>query len=90
MGKDNVFDKIAGELCRRVGLEFPPPAGTKYEVGDATWTESEEDDFRKWLTAYLKTVRPYKSMVKARLKKEIDWFIFQYSWKYKKNGDEVA
>lgn len=81
--RTKTFDHIATELCRRVGLTFPPPEETKYEVSDAAWTKAEEDDFREWMTAYLKTVPPYKRMGKAYIKKEVDWFIFQYGWKYK-------
>ena len=82
-GKSEYFDDIAGELCRRVGLAFPPPAGTKYEVEDATWTEAEENDFKEWLIVYLKTVPLFKRRGVPYIKKEADWFIFQYSWKYK-------
>ena len=78
-----VFDVVAGELCLRVGLKYPPPVGTKYEVDAATWTEENEDHFREWLTSYLKTVPRFKSMGKAYIKKEVDWFVFQYGWKYK-------
>lgn len=71
------------ELCRRVNLPWPPPEGTKYEVDQATWTEAEENDFKEWLIAYLKTVPIFKRMGMKYLKREADWFIFQYSWKYK-------
>ncbi len=81
--RTQTFDAIATELCKRVGLTFPPPEGTKYEVDAATWTEAEENDFREWLTGYLKTVSPYKRMGKPYIKKEVNWFIFQYGWKYK-------
>jgi hypothetical protein len=77
------FDAIATELCRRVGLAFPPPKGIVYQTDAAQWTPAEENDFREWLTGYLKTVPPYKRMSKSYIKKEVDWFIFQYSWKYK-------
>lgn len=80
------FDVIAAELCRRVGLAYPPPEGTKYEVDAATWTLAEESDFREWLIAYLKTVQPYKRMGRRYTLKEVEWFIFQYSWKYKENA----
>jgi hypothetical protein len=80
--RTETFDAIANELCRRVGLAFPPPEGTKYEVGDAQWTEAEENDFRGWLTGYLKTVPGWKQRSKREIKREVDWFIFQYGWKY--------
>jgi len=75
------FDVIATELCRRVGLPFPPPEGTKYEVDTATWTEAEETDFRVWMKAYLKTVPMFKRMGVRYIDKEIMWFVFQHGWK---------
>ena len=83
------FDAVAAELCRRVGLPYPPPKGTKYKVSLRAWTKAEENDFREWLMAYLCTLPPYKRMGKTYIKKEIDWFLFQYGWKYS-GGDEAA
>lgn len=81
--RTETFDVIAAELCRRVGLAYPPPKGTVYETDAATWTEAEESDFRDWLTAYLKTVPRYKRMGKSYIRKDVEWFVFQYGWKYK-------
>jgi hypothetical protein len=82
-GKSEHFDVIATELCRRVGLPYPPPDGTKYEVDAATWAEKEEADFEKWLFDYLKIVPLFKRMGIKYIRKEIQWFMFQFSWKTK-------
>ena len=81
--RTKTFDAIATELCKRVGLAFPPPPGTKYEVSDASWTFEQENDFREWMMGYLKSIPGWRRRSKAEIKREIEWFIFQYGWKYK-------
>ena len=87
MGKtykgSTLYNDIESELCRRVGLEYPPPSGEKYQVDAATWTKAEEDDYRAWLYQYLRTKPTWKNRGKNYIKSEVDWFIFGYSWKYK-------
>ncbi len=75
------MEKVSEELCRRVGLPFPPPKGVKYAVDDATWTQEEEDDFKIWLRAYLN--KRYKHMTKRSLDRQVSWIIFGYGWKIK-------
>jgi hypothetical protein len=75
------FDLIATELCRRVGVGYPPP--NKINPQDYEWTQEEEDDFRKWLTKYLKSRTMFKEMGNKYIEKEVEWFIFQYGWKTK-------
>ena len=87
MKTDDTFNVIATELCRRVGVEYPPPK--KLNVEDYEWTQEEEDDFEKWMTNYLKTVPSFRRMGLPYIKKEVDWFIFQYGWKTKV-GDLTA
>lgn len=76
-----IFDVLAAELCQRVGLDYPPPVGSKYEVTDATWTETDQNDFIEWMRKYLSKTQPFKRMGKKYIEKEIQWFIFQYGWK---------
>lgn len=81
--KKEIFDVIATELCRRVKLTYPPPEGSKYKVDAATWTKVEEDDFREWMKKYLLTIPSFRRMGVRYIKKEIEWFVFQFGWKYK-------
>lgn len=76
---------VIKELCRRVGLAYPLPPGEQYEVDAATWTKAEEDDFRVWLTDYCKTVPKFKRRGLRWIKQTVDWFIFNFSWKYKES-----
>ena len=76
-----VFDAAVTELCRRVGITYPPEHKTAPQ--DYEWTQAEEDDFRKWLTGYLKKSQPFKRMGVRYIKKEVDYFMFQYGWKVK-------
>jgi hypothetical protein len=80
-----VFDVVVTELCRRVGLKYPPEQQVAPQ--DYEWPQSEEDDFRKWLTDYLKSVQPFKRMGVKYIKKEVDYFMFQYGWKVKDADD---
>lgn len=81
--RTKTFDTIATELCRRVSCPYPPPKGMVIQPQDYAWTEAEENDFRKWMMGYLKTVPMFKRMGKPHMRKEVAWFILQYSWKYK-------
>jgi type IV secretory pathway TrbF-like protein len=83
-----ISDFVAAELCRRVNCPYPSENGRKIKVSDYGWTQAEEDDYCKWLEDYLKTVQPFKRMNKKRRQKEIDWIIFQYSWKIKESNNE--
>jgi len=85
-----ITNALSTELCKRVGLEYPPP----YEVAptDYEWTQAEEDDFVQWMKQFLLTVPMFKRMGKRHINKEISWFIFQYGWKIKEesNGQEIS
>uniref|UniRef100_A0A6M3XPN1 Uncharacterized protein n=1 Tax=viral metagenome TaxID=1070528 RepID=A0A6M3XPN1_9ZZZZ len=82
--RQEIFDFIAAELCRRVGCPWPPEH--KVEVDDYTWTLAEEEDFRQWIATYLKTTPLFKRRGKKEIMREADWIIFQYSWKCTDGG----
>ena len=47
--------EILTEMCKRVGLKYEDVDFSKEGWYMAhTWTEQEQDDFRKWLGEYLK------------------------------------
>lgn len=74
--------KIEKELCRRVGLPYPSPAGKPYDVSkDATWTEAEEAEFKVWLVKYLRTIPRLKRMRKASIENWAGWIVFDLGWK---------
>lgn len=72
------------ELCKRVGLKYPPDDGVIYTPDSATWTKEEENDFKYWMLQYLRQVSAFKTVKLKALTKEIDWFVLQYGWEYKK------
>ena len=84
----DIVKVISEELCQRVNLPYPPPIGTKYKVDDAVWTQSEENYYRNWLVEYLKSVPRFKLMGIKYINKEVDWFVGNYGWKYKADGEE--
>lgn len=74
--------KIEKELCRRVGLPYPSPAGKPYDVSkDATWTEAEEAEFKVWLVKYLRTIPRLKRMRKTAIENWAGWIVFDLGWK---------
>lgn len=76
------FAVIEQELCRRVNLPYPPPAGKPYNVStDATWTEAEEAEFKKWLVKYLQKLPELKRMRKASIENWAGWIVFDLGWK---------
>ena len=81
--RTKTFNAIATELCRRVNCPYPPPKGTVIQPQDYSWTEAEENDFREWMMGYLLSIPGWKRMGKVSLKREIVWFMLQYSWKYR-------
>jgi hypothetical protein len=80
-----VFDVLATELCRRVGCPYPQP-GKQIQPTDYEWTAEDEEDFRVWVMKYLKKVPYFKRMGKRYIERELEWFIFNYSWKLKIEG----
>jgi len=87
MTDKEVFEVLAKELCRRVNAEYPPPEGTIIKPTDYSWTETEECDFKEWMKKYLFTAPMFKQRGKQYIAKEADWFIFQYGWKTRREGE---
>ena len=85
MNQDNkkTFDILAAELCRRVKAPYPPPEGKPIKPQDYEWTQAEEDDFKKWMKEYLLSVPGWRQMGTRFIKKEIEWFVFNFGWKTK-------
>ena len=88
------YRKIFEELARRVGvtleeLELTPDEGTRWgwPYDKYSWSEAEEQEFRKWLEDYMYQNRKklelgYSS--KGRIKRyEVPFFLLMYSWKDK-------
>ena len=75
------FAVIEQELCRRVNLPYPPPNGPYEVTKDATWTEAEEAEFKKWLVKYLQKLPELKRMRKASIENLAGWIVFDLGWK---------
>ena len=89
MDKDEKFiNKCFVEMFKRVGEKFP--AKWAYEDKEwytkRTWTEKEQESFKKWLMKEFKKAYPY---LRRRAEFEAGMFILAYGWKTeweKKNG----
>ena len=89
MDKDEKFvTKCFKEMFKRVGEEFPNKSLTdnKEWYTLRTWTEKEQELFKKWLMKEFKKAYPY---LKRKAELEAGMFILSYGWKTeweKKNG----
>jgi len=76
---EQTSDIIFRELCKRVGLPYPPPPGEPYKVDAATWTQEQEDDFKGWLRTFLGRRSPWRLSKRLR-DRAVDGIIFQFGW----------
>lgn len=90
------IQEILREMCRRVGadpeaFDYGPKENIEEEWFNLyTWTEEEDQEFMKWLEAYI-----YKNARKMGIPKNktyvkrcTSWFNM-YTWKHKKSDDKV-
>ncbi len=82
-----IIHDLSVELCRRVGANFPPPPGKQIGPTDYEWTEAEEESYEAWLIEYLLKIPMFRRLGKRYVKKEAEWFMFNYGWKIRK-GEE--
>ena len=68
------------EMFKRVGEEFPNKELTDKQNWYTlrTWTEEEENNFRKWMEGHLK--KRY-SMTQKKRDSEIGMFLLNWGWK---------
>ena len=78
-------------MCKRVKTRYEDINFKKPNwFHDFQWTQKQEDNFKEWLTNYLKTNKEAREelMQSPRLKgyiKIANEFLFQYGWKTKQN-----
>jgi hypothetical protein len=94
---NNSLNTVLKEMCHRVGADFNKidfPSGGWFL--EATWTQEEEEDFKKWLADYIynnkearKEITSYRTNTKKNARQFAEQFIFNYGWK-EKIEDEIA
>jgi len=86
-----------GKYVREILKEMCQTVGANYDDIDFkddnwflkhSWTQDEEDKFKKWLISYLTTNTPARNEVmqfpikrKASIKKVAEEFVWNYGWK---------
>jgi hypothetical protein len=81
MDKDEKFiNKCFKEMFKRVGEKWPAkwPHEDKEWYTKRTWTEKEQDSFKKWLVKEFSKAYPYH---KRKAEYEASLFILCYGWK---------
>ena len=81
MDKDEkFFNNCFKEMFKRVGEKWPAkwPHEDKEWYTKRTWTEKEQDSFKKWLVKEFKKMYPY---LKRKAEFEAGMFILAYGWK---------
>lgn len=87
-------DVILKEMHKRVNAKFVPKNVYGKEndgwINRHSWTVKEQDDFKAWLTAYLKNssearraIMEHPISTEHYLEKTASWFVFDYGWRLK-------
>ena len=82
MNKEDIFNECMREMFRRVDLPLSDKERDAYCKSEnwymtKSWTEEEEEDFRKWMHKYLaKKTRWYAHQRKS----ECSWFLLMWGW----------
>ena len=80
---------VVNKLCQLVGIQ--PQTLTYFQKNEwylkHSWTEKQEDTFRKWFINYLQDKEARTHLMnhpqKRFIKRAVDNFIFNYGWKNK-------
>ena len=81
MDYTKVCEECLKEMFKRVGEKYPNKLTKKKEWYTLrTWTEAEEDDFRKWMKDYLKKKCRWNNKT---IQKEIAMFLLMWGGKTK-------
>ena len=83
---DESCEECLAEMFKRVGAKYPWLELTRYKewYNRRTWTEDEENDFKKWMRSFLK--KRYR-WTKKKLEWEIDMFLLMWGWKTNIGGE---
>jgi hypothetical protein len=76
-------------MFKRVGEEFPNPELTDQNewYTKRTWTDAQEDDFRKWMIDKLRKEGRY---TKKTAEWETSMFLLNWGWKNEEVADETV
>jgi len=85
MNIEQITNECLVEMFRRVGLEYSIEQINEYakDTGaewfqSKTWSTEEEDAFRDWMDAHLRTKTRWTARQRSR---EIGMFLFMCGWK---------
>jgi hypothetical protein len=83
MRYEDTTEMCLKEMFRRVGEKYPNKELTDQPewYKKRTWTEAEENDFRKWMGKLLKKRHGWK---KVLIDREIGMFLLNWGWAYAK------
>ena len=85
MDKEKTFNICLKKMFRRVGRKTVDENFIRREhwYRQSSWTEAEEQDFRKWMVGLL---RRRHGWTKKLAEKETAFFLLSYGWKYVPEG----
>ena len=81
--------KILAEMCKKVNANYKDiDFKSDNWFLKYSWTQAEEDDFKKWLILYLSNrpqvrneIMRFPTKQRASIKKTVEEFIWNYGWK---------
>jgi hypothetical protein len=89
--ENEYFAHVIKEMCNRVGADYDKLDPKKEDwYLEYSWTEKEQDDFKEWVVDYLyrstgarKAILNFPLKNKTKIRKAVDWFLFDYGWTLK-------
>jgi len=77
--QESVTEEGLVEMFRRVGRTYPDPKLTKLRdwYTRVSWTEADQEDFRKWLVAHIRKKLRWK---KKLAENSASWFLLMWGW----------
>lgn len=81
--------KAIRELCKRVGADFNKIDFKKEGWFTMfSWTEKEQDDYKKWLVKEMQKQKEYNFYNKRFLEDSAAWFVLDFGWKLKEEKND--
>jgi len=76
--QEEILETCLKEMFLRVGEKYPNPEFTKQPewYRAKSWTEKEEENFRKWMIKYLRKNKIRKKDAES----EVGMFLLQWGW----------
>jgi hypothetical protein len=88
----DLYQTALVEMFKRVGLELTIEEIRDYAsnpewYSTKSWTQEEENAYKRWLTALLIAKTKY---TKRFVEKAVNMFVFNYGWTTQKVGDDAC